>query len=589
MSLTRLTTDVANISKLDDYPPDDSRMTTSKLRGLFDQGSVDIKNFINSTLITEIDTSLSDKLSASELSSAVSTAVNDAVTNAFSYTVYYDMSLITVGAGIDTGSGDAVTYSDGAVAQNIDCKNALSITISGRGMGGLTFYDSGKNKIKPVGSSQYATLTNNGTFNIPPNAVTCAVSMYRYDSSNVSITIEKITDFDSITGLSKNLSQILRVADNIDAISQNTQFNGVLYRFGGIFDDSGDITSVGWSQGTSGVSQNSAGISSPLIVNKYYSISNKQAAYDFIPGANSNIAFFTIPSVNIGEWSGAGSMVSIDFSTGTLETHYLYDSSNPTSIPSVMQTKSFTVPANYATSAYRFVWKRVDKGMSMSLVSLTDNSVIVSDSVNYVNGDDTPSWGHMHDYFACAALSGGVNIKAIEISISNARNTFLYIAGDSITDAASVLQSNGYAFLLKSAISNTVVSGRHGGNIFGLLERMDSEMSLLNPKYVMVTIGTNGGNTSALLNSLISKITAVGATPIINCVPCEEGSNMSGVNSMILALGVKSCRMDIATALNYDIANNGDSSIFVNNLHPNEAGHLRMETRAKIDVPELFN
>ena len=75
MTLTTLTTDVANISKLDNYPPDDSGMTPALLKAKFDKGSVDIKAFINGTLIPELDTALADKLSNTTMTEAIELAI----------------------------------------------------------------------------------------------------------------------------------------------------------------------------------------------------------------------------------------------------------------------------------------------------------------------------------------------------------------------------------------------------------------------------------------------------------------------------------------------------------------------------------
>lgn len=55
MALEKLTQDVANISKLDNYPPDDPGMTPDKLKQLFDKGSVTIKDYINNVLIPQLE------------------------------------------------------------------------------------------------------------------------------------------------------------------------------------------------------------------------------------------------------------------------------------------------------------------------------------------------------------------------------------------------------------------------------------------------------------------------------------------------------------------------------------------------------
>jgi hypothetical protein len=69
MSLTALTADVENITKLDDNPTQQAGMTPAVLKSRFDKGAADIKAFINGTLLPELTAALSDKLSSAELTS----------------------------------------------------------------------------------------------------------------------------------------------------------------------------------------------------------------------------------------------------------------------------------------------------------------------------------------------------------------------------------------------------------------------------------------------------------------------------------------------------------------------------------------
>jgi len=62
MALEKLTQDVANISKLDNYPPDDPGMTPDKLKQLFDKGSVTIKDYINNVLIPQLEAGYIDSI-----------------------------------------------------------------------------------------------------------------------------------------------------------------------------------------------------------------------------------------------------------------------------------------------------------------------------------------------------------------------------------------------------------------------------------------------------------------------------------------------------------------------------------------------
>jgi hypothetical protein len=55
MSLTKLSTDLNNVSALDDEPNDVSGLTAAQVKTVFDKAGNDIKTYINTTLTTEID------------------------------------------------------------------------------------------------------------------------------------------------------------------------------------------------------------------------------------------------------------------------------------------------------------------------------------------------------------------------------------------------------------------------------------------------------------------------------------------------------------------------------------------------------
>lgn len=74
MSLSNFTADVSFISKLDNDPSDDRGMTPALLKERFDAGSNTIKNFLNSTLIPELNSEIAGKLSAGMLMSALAEA-----------------------------------------------------------------------------------------------------------------------------------------------------------------------------------------------------------------------------------------------------------------------------------------------------------------------------------------------------------------------------------------------------------------------------------------------------------------------------------------------------------------------------------
>lgn len=55
MSLTKLTTDLSNVSALDDEPNDVTGLTAAQVKTTFDKAGNDIKTYINTTLTAEID------------------------------------------------------------------------------------------------------------------------------------------------------------------------------------------------------------------------------------------------------------------------------------------------------------------------------------------------------------------------------------------------------------------------------------------------------------------------------------------------------------------------------------------------------
>ena len=55
MALTKLTTELSNITALDDEPNDVSGLTATQVKVLFDKAGNDIKTYINSTLTAELD------------------------------------------------------------------------------------------------------------------------------------------------------------------------------------------------------------------------------------------------------------------------------------------------------------------------------------------------------------------------------------------------------------------------------------------------------------------------------------------------------------------------------------------------------
>ncbi len=78
MALTKLTADISYISKLGDDPAGEPGMTPALLKEKFDAGGNMIKDFINDTLLPELDAALAARLSVGALAEGIETALSEA-------------------------------------------------------------------------------------------------------------------------------------------------------------------------------------------------------------------------------------------------------------------------------------------------------------------------------------------------------------------------------------------------------------------------------------------------------------------------------------------------------------------------------
>lgn len=58
MAISLFNTDVENVSQLSDLPNSEDGLTSAQLKAVFDKAGVDIKDYINGTLVPQINTAL---------------------------------------------------------------------------------------------------------------------------------------------------------------------------------------------------------------------------------------------------------------------------------------------------------------------------------------------------------------------------------------------------------------------------------------------------------------------------------------------------------------------------------------------------
>ena len=217
------------------------------------------------------------------------------------------------------------------------------------------------------------------------------------------------------------------------------------------------------------------------------------------------------------------------------------------------------------------------------------------------------SMGMQWDHY-CFGLVRGTSMLVKQITVYALKgHVKLLLYGDSITQPESYFPTADFPLSWTQQIigrlnGNAVSSGRSGGNINDVLERIKNELPFVKAQYVMVTIGTNGGNTEKNLSKLVEYIQSQGAVPILNNIPCNEHGTQVDVNRMIEKVRQKyrinGCRFDLATSLKGDGQEVDKTTMYWENYtngwgqiyhHPNVKGSLQMFNRTLIDIPEIYD
>ena len=368
-----------------------------------------------------------------------------------------------------------------------------------------------------------------------------------------------------------------------------------LYSFHGVKDS--NVEAVNWTQGVNHIS-----ITSPqptfenaAVFTKYCCNSYRRIVFDLSLGVNATGIFFT-QNAGIESMYKQGWCVTVNRNTKKLSIHKGYGNTGfgvSETLPDVYSEISFADDIA-GDRDLRLIFKRRLRNLYVELYDRNTLTLLAQANTTYENLI-VPSYGLGFDYPAVSVMNGTIKLYNLSVVSPNSFNCNLYIVGDSITDGVPVPQDLSWAYKIAEKVPYTVVSGRGGGTIYGVIKRLQDEGQKLRPKYVMVHIGTNGGVSAESLASLKAEIVSIGAIPIICCICCcpdNIGDTIqSAVNNQVLSLTDNKCvRFDIATAIDNDLSNGADSSLFVSDgVHPNIDGHSAMAKRVEIDLPELFN
>jgi lysophospholipase L1-like esterase len=206
------------------------------------------------------------------------------------------------------------------------------------------------------------------------------------------------------------------------------------------------------------------------------------------------------------------------------------------------------------------------------------------------------SYLHINDAYDFYLYAGtSFIIKSFKVSIKKAT---IWDGGDSMTEGAGLTEEPGVAvrfadLINAQVIGGGIVSGRSSGTIVGLLERVNTELAFILSDYAFLTIGTNSGNTVANLTQLVQAVKALGCVPILNRITRLSNGLDVPINAMIATVvaseNIASCRFDIATSINYDVAQGQNLALFqADATHLNKAGALEVFKRTLVDCPFIY-
>lgn len=204
------------------------------------------------------------------------------------------------------------------------------------------------------------------------------------------------------------------------------------------------------------------------------------------------------------------------------------------------------------------------------------------------------SGGRQQQSYSFYTNSGGViSIKDLKI-FALKRYFDTIILGDSITEGIMVYdKSKRWCKLMEPHIKGSLgVCARSGQTLVDIINKFDSELGILKPKYAIFLIGINNINNATVENYTIlrDKCLAAGINPKFCLLTCTNGSDHNTINSRIIQAVKESeigFKFNLATSLN----NNGqniNSALFYDNLHPIEVGCQEMLKRVFIDIPEIL-
>ncbi len=222
--------------------------------------------------------------------------------------------------------------------------------------------------------------------------------------------------------------------------------------------------------------------------------------------------------------------------------------------------------------------------------TVTGQSIVVTDDwskVGYTVGS-----GNMRSQpFVTLASGTSVTVKKYENYLPFGVD--VVFGGDSNTesdiDVNGAYQVNWADNLLTEVFNENGVKFAEFGIAFAAWFGCIGEVLAMKPKYFVVNIGTNSATTQAQYQQIVD-VCATNNIELILCHnPRDDGSRtyLAQNNLNIDAVNVQTVKFDVATSLNFDLAQPYNSALYKDGVHFNTAGYRVLSDRVLSDVPLL--
>lgn len=291
---------------------------------------------------------------------------------------------------------------------------------------------------------------------------------------------------------------------------------------------------------------------------------------------------------SIGNLTLRCSLVSFNFKDGTINFHE--SSTGGDEYTDIIATKSID-----SLEGDRFILEVGRKNRNIYAAVTNYTTAVRTEFMPNETNKMGRTYGWFYDYPAFSLIEGSIIIHKVYETLP--QNPFMVFLGDSITQGYGVDYDKCWAKICCDYFGGgSFISARSGGTYVHMLQKLKQELPTINPKYVVVTIGTNGGSNIENMNEIRALIEDMGATPIINCI-YQKPSNSAGMdltarkalNNIILSLDVLTSRFDIATSNGYDINAGGNAEYFQSdNVHLSELGNKVVAERFITDMQLIY-